>query len=64
MRHETDDAPVLIDTGLVATNIQWNTDGSVLALSGNFGNGGGAGRDVSMVQFYSPVGQLLRTLKV
>ena len=55
---------MLIDTGLVATNIQWNTDGSVLALSGNFGNGGGAGRDVSMVQFYSPVGQLLRTLKV
>jgi len=64
MRHETDDAPVLIDTGLVATNLQWNTDGSVLALAGNFGAGSGAGRDISMVQFYSPLGQLLRTLKV
>jgi len=64
MRHEADDAPVLIDTGLVATNLQWNTDGSVLALAGNFGGGGGAGREISMVQFYSPLGQLLRTLKV
>jgi len=63
MRHEADENPVLIDTGLVATNLQWNTDGSVLALAGNFG-AGGAGRDISMVQFYSPLGQLLRTLKV
>ena len=64
MRHESDDAPVLIDTGLVASNLAWNTDGTVLALAGNFGGGGGAGRDISMVQFYSPLGQLLRTLKV
>ena len=34
-RHETDDNPVLIDTGMVASSIKWNTNGSVLAVSGN-----------------------------
>lgn len=64
MRHEHDDAPVLIDTGLTATNLKWATNGSVLALAGSYGGGGGQGREVAMVQFYSPYGQHLRTLKV
>ena len=64
MRHETDDAPVLIDTGLTATNLKWATNGSVLALAGTYGGGSSGGREVAMVQFYSPFGQHLRTLKV
>jgi WD repeat-containing protein 35 len=66
MRHEADDAPVLIDTGLTATNLKWATNGSVLALAGSYGGSGqiGAAREVAMVQFYSPYGQHLRTLKV
>jgi WD repeat-containing protein 35 len=66
MRHEHDESPVLIDTGLVATNLKWATNGSVLALAGSYGGAGGAGggREVAMVQFYSPYGQHLRTLKV
>ena len=64
MRHEHDDAPVLIDTGLTATNLKWATNGTVLALAGSYGGSGGAGREVAMVQFYSPYGQHLRTLKV
>ena len=63
MRHEHDDAPVLIDTGLTATNLKWATNGSILALSGTYGGASG-GREVAMVQFYSPYGQHLRTLKV
>merc|ERR1719181_145499 len=62
MRNEIDENPVLLDTGLVAGNLKWNTNGSVLALAGNYG--GGSARDISMVQFYSPQGQHLRTLKV
>jgi WD repeat-containing protein 35 len=66
MRHEHDDSPVLIDTGLTATNLKWATNGSVLALAGSYSGGqaGGAAREVAMVQFYSPYGQHLRTLKV
>jgi len=66
-RHEADESPVLIDTGMSASSIKWNTNGSVLAVSGNQAAGGGGGadrRDVSMVQFYSAHGQHLRTLKV
>ena len=29
MRHEHDDAPVLIDTGLTATHLKWSTNGTV-----------------------------------
>ena len=101
-RHETDENPVLIDTGMVrrmracvgvhgrawacehgglvdqagmhlyishiymqvASSIKWNTNGSVLAVSGNQASSGATSRDVSMVQFYSAHGQHLRTLKV
>ena len=35
----------------------------MLALAGSYG-GGGQGKEVAMVQFYSPFGQHLRTLKV
>jgi len=65
MRHEMDEAPVLIDTGMLTASIKWNTNGSVLAVAGNLLSGGSADRrDVSMVQFYAPHGQHLRTLKV
>ena len=50
--------------GLTATNLKWATNGSVLALAGSYGGGGGQAREVAMVQFYSPYGQHLRTLKV
>ena len=67
MRSEDDESPVLIDTGLEATNLKWNTMGSVLAISGSqtvrHGPNGDS-RKISMVQFYSPFGQHLRTLKV
>jgi len=64
MRHEHDDAPVLIDTGLTATHLKWSTNGTVLALAGSYGGSSGSSREVAMVQFYSPYGQHLRTLKV
>jgi len=64
MRHEHDEAPVLIDTGLMATNLKWATNGTMLALAGSYSGGGGDGREVAMVHFYSPYGQHLRTLKV
>eukprot|EP00906_Rhabdomonas_costata_P037007 RCo051982 len=65
MRSEMDEKPVLIDTEMRASNMQWNGQGTVLAIGGVQGSGGsGEKKDVSMVQFYSPTGQHLRTLKV
>ena len=33
-RHELDDDPVLIDTGMELRRVKWNTNGTVLALAG------------------------------
>ena len=35
VRRDTDDAPILVDTGTLAASIRWNTSGSVLAVAGN-----------------------------
>jgi len=66
MRSSKDDNPVLIDTGMKSTQMRWNTQGSVLAISGTKSNKTAAGemKDTQMVQFYNPFGKHLRTLKV
>eukprot|EP00232_Nephroselmis_pyriformis_P019088 CAMPEP_0182899530 /NCGR_PEP_ID=MMETSP0034_2-20130328/28121_1 /TAXON_ID=156128 /ORGANISM="Nephroselmis pyriformis, Strain CCMP717" /LENGTH=1198 /DNA_ID=CAMNT_0025033565 /DNA_START=181 /DNA_END=3774 /DNA_ORIENTATION=- len=65
-RNETDEKAILIDTGLRATRITWNTAGTVLAVAGSqmAQQPNGDVREVSMVQFYSYTGQHLRTLRV
>lgn len=53
---------VLIDTSLRATRVKWNTSGTVLAVAGS--QTSADMREASMVQFYSPTGVHLRTLRV
>ncbi|XP_075454542.1 WD repeat-containing protein 35 isoform X1 [Ascaphus truei] len=63
MKHENDENPVLIDTGMNVVSIQWNHCGSVLAVAGTqkilIQD-----KEVNIVQFYTPFGEHLRTLKV
>ncbi|KAJ7408453.1 WD repeat-containing protein 35 [Willisornis vidua] len=61
MRDEYDYNPVLIDAGMNVVSIQWNPCGSVLAVAGSLQ---GTSQDVNIVQFYTPFGEHLRTLKV
>ncbi|KAM7060824.1 WD repeat-containing protein 35 isoform 1-T1 [Acridotheres tristis] len=63
MRDENDYNPVLIDTGINVVCIQWNSNGSVLAVAGSL-KAPSQDKDVSIVQFYTPFGEHLRTLKV
>jgi WD repeat-containing protein 35 len=65
-RGEHDDRPVLIDCGMDLSSINWNCNGTVLACSGTKQQQlkNGDSRELSMVQFYAPSGQHLRTLKV
>jgi WD repeat-containing protein 35 len=61
MRSETDKEPVLIDTGMLIKNVKWSPNGDLIAVCGAMlENSDGKG----IVQFYSPSGQHLRTLKV
>ncbi|PVD32416.1 hypothetical protein C0Q70_07850 [Pomacea canaliculata] len=63
MRTETDENPVLIDTGMQVVQISWNHTGSILAVAGSQ-HALGQEKEVNVVQFYTPLGEHLRTLKV
>ncbi|KAJ8387955.1 hypothetical protein AAFF_G00148890 [Aldrovandia affinis] len=63
MRYDNDENPVLIDTGMNVASIQWNQSGSVLAVAGSQ-RAVSMDKDVNVVQFYTPFGEHLRTLKV
>ncbi|KAF6107088.1 WD repeat domain 35 [Phyllostomus discolor] len=63
MRHENDQNPVLIDTNMCVVSIQWNHTGSVLAVAGCQRAAAQEG-DANLVQFYTPFGESLGTLKV
>ncbi|XP_054833887.1 WD repeat-containing protein 35 [Eublepharis macularius] len=63
MRHENDQNPILIDTSMNVVCIQWNHCGNVLAVAG-FQKIAAQDKDVNLVQFYTPFGEHLRTLRV
>ena len=62
MTSEIDDSPLVLDTHLTSiTSAEWAKDGSVFAVAGTRVVGE---RSLHLVQFYSPMGSLLHTLKV
>mmetsp|Transcript_14038 Transcript_14038/g.22384 ORF Transcript_14038/g.22384 Transcript_14038/m.22384 type:complete len:1210 (-) Transcript_14038:255-3884(-) len=67
MKEVGDMSPVLIDTGMeTTTSMKWDTNGIVLAISGSkeFKGSNGEQKKQQMIQFYSPFGKHLRTLKI
>ncbi|XP_056151968.1 WD repeat-containing protein 35 [Lampris incognitus] len=63
MRYENDENPAYIDTLMNVVSIQWNQCGSVLALAGSL-RASIMEKEFNVVQFYTPFGEHLRTLKV
>ncbi|XP_072811114.1 WD repeat-containing protein 35-like [Vicugna pacos] len=63
MRHENDQNPVLIDADMYVVSIQWNHTGSVLAVAGSQ-EANTQDKDGNVVQFYTPFGVHLGTLKI
>ncbi|CAG5866211.1 unnamed protein product [Menidia menidia] len=63
MRFENDEKPVCIDTLMNVVSIQWNHCGSVLAVAGSL-RASNKEKEFNVVQFYTPFGEHLRTLKV
>ncbi|KAJ3204127.1 WD repeat-containing protein 35, partial [Entophlyctis luteolus] len=66
MRDDKDQSPLVLDTNMRFLNIKWNSYGSILAVSGvQFARSSqGEEKEVSVVQFYDPFGQYMRSLKV
>lgn len=62
MSNESDDSPLVLDTDMVATCLQWNHDGSMLAVTGK--SYGSESEKRNMVKFFNPYGQYLHTLRV
>lgn len=63
MREADDPKPLILDTGLRISQAKWNTSGTMLAVAGVRG-GGVSGGGSSEVQFYSPFGKYVATMKV
>ncbi|KAG5898787.1 hypothetical protein JTB14_010997 [Gonioctena quinquepunctata] len=61
MRNESDTNPVILNTRMFAVHCSWNQNGSLLAICGKqFVEE----KEANLVQFYSCMGEHLRTLKV
>jgi WD repeat-containing protein 35 len=58
MKHENDESPILIDTGMTVSCTAWNNTGKILAVSGSLPTEGG------VVLFYTNSGVHMRTLAV
>eukprot|EP01083_Nonionella_stella_P033392 91433_1 len=66
MRNDTDDDRIVVETGIDAKHIRWNSNGTVLAVAGSrtATAQGGAQKTYQIVQFYNPYGKHVRTLRV
>ncbi|XP_015596434.1 WD repeat-containing protein 35 [Cephus cinctus] len=65
MRNESDDNPVVVETGMTAVWCSWNNSGSLLAVTGLLPLlTNGEKKDTNFIQFYTPFGEHVRTLKV
>lgn len=56
MCNESDDSPLVLDTDMMATSLQWNHDGTMLAVTGKSYAGDAEKRN--MVKFFNPYGQV------
>jgi WD repeat-containing protein 35 len=63
MRDETDREPILFHTEICILHMEWNLDGSSLAVAG-FNSVGSDSRDINKVIFYDVHGNLLHVLRV
>ncbi|GAB6028434.1 WD repeat-containing protein 35 [Chamberlinius hualienensis] len=66
MRNENDEEPVIFNCGEIrVVGIEWNFDGSILAVAGiSKLFEGGVTKECNTIQFYSPYGEHLQTLKL
>lgn len=62
MKHELDDKPVLVNAEMQVTAIAWNQNGSILSLAGSQLHQ--SDKEISIVQFYSPLGEYMYTLRL
>lgn len=65
MRSDTDNEPILIDAEMKVVACKWNQHGTVLAIAGSESvQTDDETESVNVLQFYTPMGENLRTLKV
>ncbi|KAI8896383.1 WD repeat-containing protein 35-like protein [Globomyces pollinis-pini] len=66
LRNQKDTKPIKFDTTMKFIKMQWNVNGSILAISGIqfIKNNQGEEKETCMVQFWNPYGHFLRSIKV
>ena len=63
MKDEVDETPILINTNMTVAAFKWCHNGSMFAVAGSQ-KVANQDKEINSVQFYSPFGEHLRTLKV
>ncbi|XP_065214168.1 WD repeat-containing protein 35 [Planococcus citri] len=63
MKNQHDEKPIILDIGMYVSSCRWNHDGSILAVTGSTILVGEA-KETNIVQFFSPYGEHIRTLKL
>eukprot|EP00771_Trimastix_marina_P000022 gnl/Trimastix_PCT/1017.p1 GENE.gnl/Trimastix_PCT/1017~~gnl/Trimastix_PCT/1017.p1 ORF type:complete len:1177 (-),score=415.03 gnl/Trimastix_PCT/1017:129-3659(-) len=63
MRSDTDEDMIFLDTGMRCIDVHWNSSGTILAIAG-YQQPSGANSVNNRIQFYSPYGQHLHTLRL
>ena len=66
LRNQFDSKPILVDTKMHSIKLQWNVNGSLLAVSGIqlVRSSQGEEKEACVVQLWSPYGELIKSLKV
>ncbi|KAG7199655.1 hypothetical protein KM043_014248 [Ampulex compressa] len=65
MRDTNDDNPIVLETGMTVAWCCWNSYGSLLAVTGMMPLlSNGDTKDMNVIQFYTPFGEHMRTLKI
>ena len=63
MKNDQDENTIVVDTHVKPTDCQWNHDGTILAIAGRSADAS-PGPNQNTIQFYSPLGKLIRTMKL
>ena len=66
LQNQRDKNPVKFNTEMTNINIKWNSNGTALAISGTqiLRSKDGEDKETSVLQFWSPFGDLLRSIKI
>ncbi|KAG8179280.1 hypothetical protein JTE90_026742 [Oedothorax gibbosus] len=63
LKHENDNGPIVVDTGLIISSLEWNCNGSIIAVAGKKEKITSPDEKSHEVKFFNPFGEILHILR-